>query len=402
MSPDGISWQPISDPLPEGAPTYADAGEDILAVAGGFATSTIMGPISYRQVWNRAWIPDDNAAVLYRRVGADWDVVPLPSVPPPTAKGLRATGPEFSTPTALDEANWIMPVGHLVKVPWEDLYGSSPIPQNGGVGDPRDPNPWSMWRDWDSSLEIYEPSGLGSPLAKLTVDLIDGAAPTIEFRDFDGGGLVHTVDATLDGWPPEAMLTALRGWGLVDTSFVVSRAGTLSIVRPPWPMDQEEGDILAADGRYVAIAREIGQGYSVVVVHVWESSDGVSWRELETPPLPSGNVRDVQLTASADRLFLSIDGDAGQSLWTMTDRETWTRADIDALYIGTPEQTGDGWLISANAAMAISTDGVTWDVVRIPVIASGASVQFMHGLFLVGPGGEGDRYVTWVGRLTPS
>ncbi len=183
-------------------------------------------------------------------------------------------------------------------------------------------------------------------MASVTVDLIAGNPPTIEFRDHTTRAVVHRLPATLTGWRPEALLAAYRSWGLEDVSFIVSRAGDISVVRPPWTMGEEwTGSIITAFGKYYTLSMPVKEDFTATAIHVWESSDGLAWDLVNLPKVYDGPLDTPRLSGDEHRLFLTVPETQGAyAIWTSTDGRAWHSIDVD--HITDPTKTDFGWLMT--------------------------------------------------------
>jgi hypothetical protein len=356
-----------------------------------------MGPISHRQVIDRDWFDNPGDWVVNRRDGESWVPIPVPPAEPTVPSGLRLNGSRFGGAAALDEANWVAPLITFVDIDWLSVLGL----------DLEDALP--IWNEEAQRLEIFapgqDPFGAGQEAASLAVSLATGGAPTIQFRD-EGGALVHEVPATLPGWTSEELLRSLRGWGLDDVNFLVSRNGEISVIRPPWPMGEDwtAEVVTSALGRYFTVSGPLGENFSLSGFRLWESIDGLTWSQVEVPPLVDGALNNVSLAGTDDQLLMTISAEAGDSLWVSTDGRTWTQSDIDPAIVtlGAPEATDFGWLLNAFDAAAVSADGLAWELINLPLLDAEPSTTYVDGLFMYGPeagvGGAG-RWHTWIGTF---
>jgi hypothetical protein len=211
------------------------------------------------------------------------------------------------------------------------------------------------------------------------------------------------VPANLHGWTPDALLTALRGWGLDDVNFLVSRDGEITVVRPPWPMGEDwtESGVITALGRYYTATGPLGENFSLSGIRLWESPDGLSWSEV-SPPSVAAPIDSVSLGGSDDQLLLTISAEAGDTIWVSTDGSTWTQADIDPATptLGPADSMDFGWLLNAFDATAVSADGLVWEFIDLPLLGGEPSVTYLNGRFIYGPeSGVGGVWHTWIGRL---
>jgi hypothetical protein len=396
LSMDGTNWQPTDAPPWGLSPEFLnrDNPTQVAYSPDGYGTS--MGPDSSRQIIYRDWTDNPGDPVIFQLDRDRWLPIVLPSTAPPPTEGLRIYGSRIQGAAALDESNWIAPVMHFVEVPWADILG----------GDLADA--WPMWKEDAQRLEIHEPGGdpFGSAgLVNLTVELVEGDPPVIEFRDSETGDLVHVVPATLPGWSPEALVTALRGWGLLDYSFVVSRNGEIRVVRPPWTMGEDWTDIrvVTAFGRYYTITLPLGEGYSSTDIHLWESEDGISWTLLDTPQLWTGTLEWAEIVGGNDQLLIIPHDFEGSSPMSVSaDGRTWSEAVLGDSTAGlfSPTSTDFGWLGNGFDQTAISADGMNWEWIDLPDLPAEPSVTYINGIFFYGPEDVGNgRFATWVGHL---
>jgi hypothetical protein len=394
VSDDGIAWLPTEAP-PWGLSTEflnPDNPTQVVYSPDGYGTS--MGPASSRQIIYRDWTDNPGDPVIYQLEGERWVPFALPPTAPPPIEGLRIYSSRIQGAAALDESNWVAPVMHFVEVPWADILGVDLT------------DAWPMWNDQTQQLEIHAPGGdpfANAGFRRLTVGLAARDPQVIEFRDAETGELVHQVPATLPGWTPEALVTALRGWGLLDYSFVVSHDGEITVVRPPWTMGEDWTDerIVTAFGRYYTTSLPLGEGYSSTDIHLWESEDGLVWTLLDVPQLWTDTLEWAELVSSGEQLIMIPHDLAGGSpLWVSTDARNWTPAVLEGqASVFSPISTDFGWLAGGFDQTAVSADGLNWQWIDLPDLPAEPSVIYINGLFLYGPEQVGDQWVTWIGQI---
>ena len=224
-------------------------------------------------------------------------------------------GPRFTHPIAKDPDNWVVPAVTFVRVPWADTYGTAPSDDPMITGDGK---PWPIWQKGTGVLEIFT-EGKGSLLARLSVELTSEDPVTIEFHDADTGDLVHQVVGGLPGWSPDALYEAFRYWGLDDLSFIVSREGVVSNVKPPWPMDEEWIEFMGTvAGRYYTVTLPIGDEFEATAIHLGiRGWDGVAHSRPSPTPgrhgqLCRSGVR--QRSADPDRPWDGSSGGVGMGV----------------------------------------------------------------------------------------
>ena len=400
-SSDGLTWTatepPESDPR-----TAAEIKGETWATESPDGHGTMMGPISHRQVFAKTWFEGGDAA-LYHRDPTDWVEVPLPSRQP--SAGLETHGPEFRAMVALDPNTWVMPMIHSMTVPWGEIYGKFPF--SGFAPDSETEtlvDPWPIWNEGSQSLEIFAPGTYpGVPLARVSVDLQAGEPAMIAFRDTSTGQMIHEVPATVPGWSSEALLTALRGWGFDDLSFVVNQGGDIRVVRPPWTMGEEwteETFVNFGDALYT-ISHPLGENYSATAINLWRSEDGLNWSQLDLPQLYAGNLEYASLVAGTDQIMMRVQASGGEVLWTSTDGVSWQPVDVDVIdhsRIFELQSTDFGWIMGGYTTAAISADGTNWEAFDLP-IGGDPTLQYLGGTFFLGPVQGLDHYVLWVGKL---
>ena len=400
VSTDGIEWTPApADPF-EHAATYLGSEWAIVSPDGA---GQMMGPASARQVILRLFTDNPGDAALHRLQGSEWAVVPLPVEAPPPVEGLEISSAWFSGQATLSDASWIVPLVRQFEAPWGEIYGQ--FEWQGEPGTLVDPG--AMWDEDNGVLRIVDPGGAdplaGAPLATLTVELVGGDAPVIEFRDAETGALVHTAATNLPGWTPEDLLTRLRGWGSEDVTFVVNRGGELISVRPPWaPSEEWSEGIVAGLGRYYTTSLVLGPNYTATEMHLWESPDGIEWTEVDAPPIAEGTLDWVELAGAPDGLIMTVHGpELTAATWASSDARSWVPSDVEEHLRGTPERTDFGWIMNAFNATAVSPDGITWEAVALPELPAEPSVTYLDGTFFYGPEFVGDGYRYWIGALEP-
>jgi hypothetical protein len=400
---EGPSWQPTAAPA-WGASVYLGVGTEMLAVVSPDGHGVTVGPSSFREVIGRSWTDNPGDPGIYRRDGEAWVNVPLPPAQPVAPAGVVVRGSWFEGAAAKDDSSWIAPLVSFVEIPWYQIYRERLPKELSLVEGHLRP----IWDNASQRLDIYVPRGGpgNDPLASLTVELVPGDVPIIQFRDASTRELVHEVAATLPGWTAQAQLEAYRGWGLDDISFIVAHDGEITVVRPPWPMGEEWWNgIVSAAGRYYTLSMPLGEGYSATAIHIWESADGLEWTEVNLPQLSSGVLDHAQLFGGTHGLLLTVHGmlDGSQSVWASTDGRTWRQGDVDPSLVGIAFDTDLGWMMPGTyATAALSRDGLTWEAVDLPPLTGEPSVQYMNGLLLFGPEPERTGYegfTTWVARL---
>ena len=419
VSSDAMTWSPTSLPAWGQSADYLQAAGQTLALVSPDSGGTTMGPSSSRQVLSRDWFDAPGDAAIYRWDGHGWSLVPLPTRQPPGVDGLITHSASFGRGAAVGDARWVAPIIHFIEAPWDDIYGTARSTRPDGT--PTETGPWPIWDDVKQVLDVYDPTGgipspNGTPvskgpygltvLASLTVELVPGDPPTIEFRDATTRELVHVVSATLPGWTPEALLTKVRSWGLEDVSLLVADGDDMTVVHAPWPMEEEWlGSVVSAGGRYYTATMPIGERYNATAVHLWASDDGLAWEPIALRDGSGINAAPfdwMELNGVGDRLFLEIhDRDGGtDELWTSVDGRGWTQAEVDDDRIGEPVATDFGWFMGGRPYSAvISVDGVRWDDVELPRLYGDPIARYLGGLLTYGPALSDGRYATWVGRF---
>ena len=399
VSSDGVTWEEASGlAWRNESAKYHEAGGETWAVVSSIGgPSTMMGPTSFRQVLEREWSgPSVTEVALFRRQGTEWVQTALPSVPRPEVEGLRAHGPWAGGAAIIDESNWVLPVHFFVEVPWEDIYGQ--------------PDLSPIWNESSQVLELFaslEGGGSGTQLATLTVELGDSDTPTIEFRDATTGDLIHVVPATLPGWSPEALLAALRGWGLDDVSFIVNNGGETTVARPPWDMGEEWTDAasIVLDGTtYYTISQPLGDRHSAAGIHLWESNDGLEWTGSDLSQLSDGSFDNAMLSAGNGQLALAINGGNGPgSIWTFGGGD-WVQGELaseggwPSPMFGAPRYTEFGWLVFGYGWVAVSADGLGWETLDLPPLSPDLNFGFFKDMLIFGPDDIDGHFVTWVAK----
>jgi hypothetical protein len=389
---DGMTWTPTESPPFGGAASFLPPGTESLAIVSPDGYGVRMGPSSFRQVLDVDWVDEPGDATIYARSGEEWEVVTIPPTAPRPIDGARLSSAQFDGAALLDDSHWIVPAVHLVDIPWSDVLGSSDVADL-----------WPIWNEEAGILEIFG-EGLAfsdQPAASLTVQVVDGAAPVLEFRDASSGRVVHRVSASLPGWTPQALLEGLRGWGLKDVSFLVRSGGDVTVVRPPWTMGEDWTGIVTSGGRYYVASLPLGPEYSATAIHLWESDDGLTWTGIDVPRLWDDVLESITLASGPDGLVMMLSQTTGSSsLWSSSDGRDWSEGAVDPSLIGDPEHTSFGWLMNAFDATAISVDGRTWEGIELPPLPGEPVVTYLGGVFFYGPEDTGDEYATWVGVLS--
>ncbi len=398
-SADGLAWSETE--LPGGlAWEYMEAAGQPFAVITGVSGGTMMGPQSHREVIAKEWEDRPDDAAVLRKVGDDWEPIALPSTTPADIAGLVWHGPDLHGAAALSASDWVVPAVYFHEVPWRKILDAPAGTASAVKGD----DVWPFWDEPNEQLQVY-PSGrwrTQEPLARLHVaPSSDGSV--IEFRDVDSGDLIHHIPATLPGWTPEALVRALRFWGLVDASFIVSHDGDLSVVRPPWAKGEEWTDgIVTFDGAYYTISLPLGRGYLAETIHLWTSRDGLSWESVDLPSGMTARLDHADLISGPRGLVMLINGvGTDRSVWASPDGRTWERGDDDPDEMATPWPGTFGWVMGSR----ISPDGRHWEPLDLPDLRREFLEPQAFGDLLVygpgydpGPGGRSGR-VMWIGRM---
>ena len=387
FSADGSTWNPATD-LPGGYEAQYLNGEQPVAFLSpdGYSVNMPFGARNGFYDWEEA--PGD-AAVL-RRQGDSWLSLRLPvETSPIDLDGLETSSLELTAPTAGFASDWIVGAERFVRVPWSRVLG--------GKG-----SKLAMWPRWDAAaeqLEIFRPRTLEDPVATLKVEVLPSGV--IEFRDADTGQLVHTVNERLHGWTAQALARALGASAFRDLTFVVQHDGALTTVPAPWPGGEEWiQQFLFVNGKYVTGSMVIDEDYRATALHLWESADGLVWQAIPAD-LPVLTFDYAYVAASNERLVLNFNGGSdGETLWSSADGETWTKAAVDPSDIGIPIATDFGFVLQPNyTTMLVSTDGRTWNAADLPFLPNEPSLRYVGGLLVFGPELDGDRSLTWIGRL---
>jgi hypothetical protein len=394
VSEDGINWVE-ADPGTEAFwPAAIHAGEDTIAVISPDGCGTMAdGP---GRIIARLCSDAPGDAAVYRLEGSSWVELDIPAAHPPQAEGVVAGSRRFEFAAALDGDDWVVPSLHIVQVPWEEVYGRFEWENEFEPGVANESGPWPFWNEATEVTEIQQP-GDRTIVASLRPALVGNQ---IEFTDLDTGDLVHSVAASLPGWGADELLRAYRGWGLDDISFMVSRGGEVSEVRPPWAANEDwysSGVMGTALGRYFSASFVGGHGTPVTAAHLWTSDDGLAWRSAPLPPVPDPPDW-LELAGSPNQLILTTHGP--DAVWTSSDGEQWTEVSIDPALAGAPTPTDFGWIMNAFDAAAISADGISWEAIDLPLLDAEPTVSYLDGLFFYGPeAGVDGSWHTWVGTL---
>ena len=398
QSQDGLTWTPADRTTFGMGGTLVPTGSGALSVVSNDGGGITMGPSSFREVLHRGYEADPDAGI-FRRDGAGWSKLDIPGLTPAVPDGLTVLGPGFrmlgSTKhewsVALGDDKWVVPANHVLKVDWNSILD---IP-----GDEL----WPIWRpERGGMLRIYRPGLDTDPLRELSVQVVAGDPPSIEFRDLASGAVVHRIAATLRGWTPDELATAVRGWGAIDVSFVVASDGRIQVVHPPWPPTEEWMDTLVtARGRYYTQTMVIGDRYAGTELHIWGSDDGITWERLSSPPIEGDEIELADLAGDGERLMLTIDPLSGpQTLWTSSDGASWERI---ADYQGGRIQTvRSGWMIANGCCKAsLSTDGRVWHTFDLPPmpITGDQSLFEVDGHWFYVRNAEDGNIQGWVGTL---
>jgi hypothetical protein len=392
VTEDGINWVEADPGIEAFWPATIDADGDAIAVISPDGCG-VMGDGSGRIITRLCSDAPGDAAV-YRLEGSSWVELNIPEAHPPQADGVVAGSRRFEYAAALDGDDWVVPSLHIVRVPWEEVYGMFEWESGFEPGVTNQTGPWPFWNDLSQVTEMQRP-GNRTVFASLEPALV---GDQIQFTDLETGEIVRTVAASLPGWGADELLRAYRGWGLDDISFIVSRQGEVSEVRPPWAASEDwysSGVMGTALGRYFSASFVGGHGTPTTAAHLWTSEDGVAWRSA---PLPPGSDPPdwLELGGSDDQLVLSTHDPDG--VWVTSDGENWTPASYT--FVGRAEATDVGWLMNGFDLAAASADGVVWEPIALPGLPAEPSVSYLNGLFFYGPEDVGNgRYAYWVGRL---
>lgn len=390
-SDDGLTWEPAATPSQVPGSEF-DAGGSTFVVVSPDGGGTMMGPASHRQVFRKSWTDNPGDPGILRRVGDGWVPIDLPTVAPDAPMGTVLRGTWFDGATRLDATHWLVPTESFIEIPWEDVmrsYLDEPTPS--AAESP--PNLWPIWTEDDERLRLGEPYSSGR--FTMRVALVDGDPSIIEFRDDATDALVHSVPAVLAGWTPDALYEGLRYWGIEDRAFLVGHDGQVSLARPPFVQGEEWVGVTIALGRYYVTTLEPGPGFTAKSVHVWESSDGLTWRPVDIPDVPTDRLQYANLHGRSDALLLGIEATDGTTwTWASDDGSTWAAADRPEAGMHEVVATDFGWISNdAYGESAISTDGVHWEVMDRPSVSEPGFSYVGGRLFLR----SGD--VMWIGRF---
>ncbi len=372
----GRTWAEIPNPTPtlqdELSRAQADGVPWVAVSPDGAGTS--MGPISHRQVLARAWYDAPGDPALYRLDGGEWEQVDLSSFAPKSIPGLGLVGSSFAGGATLDTDTWIVPMESTFRVPWKKYYGDQD-----GAAHHGNRAPWPIW-DWSTQrLGIFPPGKINTPMATLNVDLQDTNspyAPSIVFRDAESGQVVHRVEASLPGWEPEALLTALRGWGLDDLVLIVGNGDDVVAIRPPFPMDEEWGEsvVVFKDAFYTysyQLSTEFETRYSATAVGCGGPRTVCNGARCRCPALNRTTLDQVSLIAGPNELMMTVNEQDGESLWTSINGSHWQQADTDAeqrddVIWWDPLPTEFGWIWAGLSSGWVSEDGLDWESIGLP------------------------------------
>ncbi len=398
-SPDGLTWASI--PAPEHDPALNfGAGGRLWTVDPGGGYSRRMAS-SARDVIARAWHETPEGPGIYERIGAGWAKVQLPTGIFRTRQGLHRVGSVLVHGVALDATTWIAPVTSYFAVPWRDIYQ---IPDS--VREP------VLYHRWEERFQVLQLWDIGEPgrRANLKVELKDTEPPTIEFRDETTKKLMYTMPVNQPGWTSEAMLRAVRGgWGAEEVDFVVGHRdpvlGDQSVlVQAPWARGELwEGGIVTALGKFFTISSPPGADFSLGGIHLWESTDGIAWSQVELPTLYSGTLDRAMLIGAHDTLVIGLD-DGQARVWASTDGRTWAEGRIEGggRPGGEPSAIDAGWMMPFSAhQIALSADGVAWHPTFLPPTDETPSVWFLNGRFFFNSEPRNGAFDTWVGTMVP-
>jgi hypothetical protein len=398
-------WRPADPDSFGAAASQLDTDVEGWAVVSPDGPAIMEGPAGEI---SRDWFDNPGDAAIYRGNGDRWSEIALPTTSIRPMEGVRISSPMIHGTAALDADHWVAPITRMLEVPWGDIYGL--FDYTGFDGEPTQVEPWPLWVAESGWLKIAKPGSTptaSSGIARLRVELVDGTDPMIRFTDNDTGDVVHTMSATLTGWTPEEVLAAFRGWGLDRVSLIAYVDGDLTAVTPPWPHDEEwSGSIVTALGRYFTATTELGESGTATAVHLWSSEDGTSWRQVALADITPSAFDYAELSGRDDGLVLAVNGDEN-SIWTSHDGASWSRADLDIPYLVSVRKTEFGWLADLFDSVAISVDGLQWEVLDLPIDLSDQSaavlprVSYLDGRFLAGPIETQNGWVTWIGRISP-
>ena len=411
----GQTWAEIPTPTTKDELTRAQAdGVPWLAVSPDGVSGEMMGSSSHREVFARTWSDAPGDPTLHRFVGGEWEQVGLSSFAPRSIPGLNLVGSSFAEGATLDADTWIVPMVSMFRVPWKKYYGDpDDEAQHGDIA------PWPIW-DWSTQrLGIHAPGETGLARAILTVDLLDTGSsdtPSIVFRDTDSGQVVHTVEASLPGWEPEALLTALRGWGLDDLVLIVGNGDQVVAVRPPSPWVRS-GESRWSSSRApstpfrINCRRSPRPATKATAVRLWRSEDGLQWSPVPSPPLQGTPLDWVSLVAGRNELMMTVHQQAGESLWTSTNGGShWQQVDNYAWWgdvtLEDPVPTEFGWIRAGSGGAWVSEDGLNWERIDLPPAGGGEfpTVDYLGGVyfFYLDLAEESGENAIWVGQHEPA
>ena len=225
----------MADPALGRPATYADAGDSTLAIVSpdGYGTNDGAGLLSPDHLPDR-WSEDPADPAIYRlgiRLGTD----ALPSTAtygarPASTSRAAALGPGGSERFGLDRTGELLrirPVGRTCTA--SSRRPTSRVPRSQA-------HPWPIWNVSDRDARHLQARQGRCATRSLAVSTrrrrsscrSSSVTPST-------GDVVHSVEVTLPGWSPEALLDGSAAGASTTRSSSSTEVGTLTAEPPPWP-----------------------------------------------------------------------------------------------------------------------------------------------------------------------
>lgn len=249
----------------------------------------------------------------------------------------------------------------------------------------------------DGGASVYRSTNDGQDWTRFELSMPEGAAGISTRTLVDGpatvilGSAWNEVRDTVhdDGAVIESELVGWRG-----VAWVLDNGQILG------PFDNPGVGIVTDsefhNGQYYAVGAEPSVSEQPAA---WTSSDGITWRRVDLPELPSGWIlRDLDTVTSTGETLIAVgeirtdsseeSQTAGTAIYQVIDGQKWQLHLVEDHLIGHITATPGGFIGSASTAdtfeFATSTNGVAWDYqpadMRLIESSDSAGSQYLVGI----------------------